>query len=83
MTILEETSEQFLVFSQEDQYYDMSFDLVPSSYIDASRADWRLLKFEEEATDREILRFAEQSECLDFLNEPQEDIYGLDDGTAV
>lgn len=83
MPEVEEKHEQFVAFSQEDKYYDLSFDHVPSLYVDALRADWKLLTFEEEATDREILRFAEQSGHFDFLDEPEENLYGPDDGEPV
>ena len=83
MPEVEEKHEQFVAFSQEDKYYDLSFDHVPSLYVDALRADWKLLTFEEEATDREILHFAEQSEHFAFLDEPEEDIYRPDDGESV
>jgi len=80
---VEDKLEQFFAFSQEDQYYDLSFSHVPSLYVDALRAKWKLLTFEEEATDKEILLFAEQSGHLDFLDEPEEDIYGPNDGEPL
>jgi len=83
MPEVEEIQEQFIAFSQEDKYYDLSFDYVPSLYIDALRADWKLLTFEDEATDKDILRFAEQSGHFAFLDEPEEDIYKPDDGDPV
>jgi len=83
MLEVEERHEQFVAFSQEDQYYDLSFDYVPSLYIDALRAGWKLLTFENEATDKDILRFAEQSGHFAFLDEQEEDIYKPDDGEPV
>ncbi|HEC03519.1 MAG TPA: hypothetical protein ENI81_08280 [Phycisphaerales bacterium] len=83
MPQVEEKHEDFLAFSQEDQYYDFSFVHVPTLYVDASRAEWRILNYGDEATDKEIVRFAQQSGQVDFLDEPDEDIYGLDDGEPV
>ena len=83
MPEVEEIQEQFVAFSQEDKYYDLSIDYVPSSYVDALRANWKLLTFEEEATDKDILRFAEQSGHFAFLDEPEEDMYKPDNGQPV
>jgi len=83
MLEVEEKLEQFITFSQEDQYYDFSLVHVPTLYIDASRAEWQMMDYGNEATDKEILRFAEQSGQVDFLDEPEEDIYGLDDGEPL
>lgn len=83
MPEVEERQEQFVAFSQEDKYYDLSFDYVPSLYVDALRADWKLLTFEDEATDKDILRFAEQSGHFAFLDDVEEDIYKPDDGEPV
>jgi len=83
MPEVEEKQEQFVAFSQEDKYYDFSFEYVPSLYVDALRADWKLLTFEEEATDREILHFAEHSGHFAFLDEAEENIYRPDDGESV
>lgn len=76
--------DQFIPFPQEDQYYDLSFAyVVPSSYVVAPRKGWKLTQVQEEATDEEVLRYIERSGYLDFLSNPEEDIYGLDDGKAV
>jgi len=83
MPEVEERQEQFVAFSQEDKYYDLSFDYVPSLYVDALRADWKLLTFEDEATDKDILRFAEQSGHFAFLDDEEENIYKPDDGEPV
>ncbi|MCK4787477.1 MAG: hypothetical protein KAV87_27210 [Desulfobacteraceae bacterium] len=53
-----------------------------ASVQDASRVESRCLT-EEEATYKDILSFAEQSEYFAFLDEPDEDIYGLDDGEPI
>jgi len=54
-----------------------------ASVQDASKVEMQLLTFEEEATDKDILRFAEQSGHFAFLDESEEDIYRPDDGEPV
>jgi len=73
----------YFPLSAERAYYDLSWQVVASLYVDACLAGWKPICTEEEATDREILRFAERSSQLDFLSDPAEDIYGLDDGKAI
>ena len=75
--------EQYILLSADDAYYDFSWHIAPSLYVDACLAGWKAICTEKEATDREILRFAQRSGQLDFLSDPAEDIYGLDDGEAV
>ena len=76
-------TDRYIALSAEPTYYDLSCDVVPSFYVDACLEGWKAIYRVEEATDREILRFAERSGQLDFLSDPAEDIYGLDDGEAV
>jgi len=60
----------------QETYYDFSIcQPAPSGYI-----QW---KYTVEATDQEIINYAAQSPTFDFLNEPEEDIYCLDDGEPV
>ncbi|MFV1976276.1 MAG: hypothetical protein ACC651_11050 [Candidatus Scalindua sp.] len=37
----------------------------------------------QELTDEEIITLAEKSGSFDFLNDPEEDIYSLSDGTPI
>jgi hypothetical protein len=46
-------------------------------------AGWQVTVAEEEAADQEILRCLEKSGHFDFLKNPEEDVYGLDDGEPV
>lgn len=64
-------------------YYDLSWQVVASLYVDACLGGWKVIYPEEEATDRDILESAERGGQLEFLSDPGEDIYGLDDGEAV
>jgi len=59
--------------------------VVPSEYkyVDPVSKDWEIVTNEEEATNEEILHYAVKSKSLEFLNDPAEDIYGLDDGEPV
>jgi len=76
-------ADTYILLFKEQTYYDLSSaHVVPSAYVDTNLAGWKVV-YEEEATDREILRFAERSGQLDFLSDPAEDIYGSDDGEAV
>ncbi len=73
----------FIPFVQEDLYYDLSFAHEPSLYFIAHQEGWEVMQVEDEATDEEVLRYIERSGCLDFLSNPEEDIYGSDDGEAI
>jgi hypothetical protein len=72
--------ECFVTCPPEGEYYNFNCSPVPSVYVVVPQEGWRLLDLGEEANDKDILRFAEQSGHFDFLNDPAEDIYGLDDG---
>ena len=74
---------QFIVSPSQEQYYDFSHIHVPSYYIVASKENWRLTQDEQEATYEEVLRHMEKSKSFDFLNDPEEDIYELEDGEPV
>lgn len=69
--------------AQEDYYDFRAARVVPSGYIFPQPGDWVLITNEPEASDEEILRFAMKSKSFEFLNDPAEDIYGLDDGDPV
>ena len=56
---------------------------VPSVYISAESAGWKMISHEDEITDQEILRAVEQSGSFDFLADPQENVYTPEDGTPV
>ena len=69
--------DQFISLPLQQQYHDLSSAyVVPSLYITFPREGWKLILPEEEASDKEILRFIEKSGHPDFLNDPEEDIYG-------
>lgn len=75
---------QYTIQQQQEQYYNFNQAyVVPSIYIELPKAGWTVTVAEEEATDKEILRCLEKSGQFDFLNNPEEDIYKLDDGDPV
>ena len=78
-----EIAKQYIVLPQKGWWDEPSSDQVLRSFIDTSASEWRLIIYEEEATDQEILRSAEMSGHFEFLQGPEEDIYGLDDGEPV
>jgi len=75
-------NEPYIFQPPQEQYYDFSnFNQDYSSlYIELSKAGWTVTVTEEEATDKEILHCLEKSGQFNFLNNPEEDIYKLDDG---
>jgi hypothetical protein len=76
--------DKFISLPLQKQHHDLSSAyVVPSLYITFPREGWKLILPEEEASDKEILRFIEKSGHLDFLNDPEEDIYGPEDGQAL
>jgi hypothetical protein len=83
MQITRSNADQYIVEPPQDQYCDFNRVYVPSLYVVCSKAGWQVITVEEEATDREVLRYLEKSEHFDFLNNPEEDIYGLSDGEPV
>ncbi len=83
MKLTEEIQDQFITYPEQEQYFDLTSAPVPSLYVVASAEGWKIFEAEAEASDKDILRFIEESEYLDFLNRPEEDIYALDDGEAV
>ena len=72
------------VISWSDKtFYDFcSLVAVPSLYI-TSDGLTQIPVQEEEATDQELVKLAEKCGTFDFLDEPEEDIYDLSDGTAI
>lgn len=81
MNEVQDNMEVLIPFGQEDQYYDLSFDYVPSIYI--VQEGWTVAEPEREVSDREILHSLEQGGYFDYLKDPEEDIYGLNDGKAL
>lgn len=81
MNEVQDNMEVLISFGQEDQYLDLSFDYVPSVYI--VQEGWTVAEPERELSDKEILRSLEQDGHFDFLKDPEEDIYGLNDGEAL
>jgi len=79
------TDTQYAINQPQDQYYDFNQTyFVPSLYKEALPAEgWQVTVAEEEAADQEILRCLEKSGHFDFLKNPEEDVYGLDDGEPV
>jgi hypothetical protein len=77
--------EKFAFFPDTNQhYYDSRTpSIVPSEYIFTGPGDWALITNEPEASDEEILRYAMKRKSFEFLNNPAEDIYSLDDGEPV
>jgi hypothetical protein len=82
--ISHDINSQYVVDQPEPQYYDFKQSyVVHSLYIVLPATGWKVTVAEEEATDREILRYLEKSGGFDFLKNPEEDIYGMDDGEPV
>lgn len=75
---------QVIDWSENERYYNFScWSIVPSLYIVAD--NWKETRTEqaEEMTDHELVKLAEECGSFDFLDDPEEDIYDLSDGTAV
>ena len=78
--------DEFMYKIEPEMYLDLSqMHPVPSQYIDPMAENWKFVKgtFEDEDINIEIMKLAETSEVFSFLNDPAEDIYNLNDGTAV
>ena len=67
----------------DEAYFDFNFAYTPSSYIVAELEGWTVTRIQEEATDEEIMLWAEKCGTFDFLQEAGEDIYSLSDGKDV
>lgn len=77
----------FVNAEADEIYYDFNFGYIPSQYICwglglVEPEGWKETR-EEEATDLELLRYAEKSTAFEFLHDQTEDIYDLADGEAV
>jgi hypothetical protein len=83
MQIAQNNADQYIVEPPQSQYFDFNREYVPSLYVVLPQAGWQVTVAEEEATDKEILRCLEKSGNFDFLNNPEEDIYGPSDGEPV
>lgn len=80
MESIEEQNRTFIEFpSIDDSYYDFSAaEPVPSEY-----KYWSQSFISEEATDEDIRRYIPHSPAFQFLSDPQEDIYTLEDGEEI
>ena len=83
MQIARNNADQYIIKPPQNQFFDFNQVCVPSLYVVLPQAGWKVTIDEEEATDGEMLRCLEKSEHFDFLNNPEENIYGLDDGKPV
>jgi hypothetical protein len=75
---------QVIEWSGNESYYNFSsVSIVPSLYIVTH--DWKETRPQEaeEMTDHELVKLAERCGSFDFLDDPDEDIYDLSDGTAL
>lgn len=75
---------QVIQWTENQCYYNFSsLSIVPSLYIVA--LGWKDTREEqaEEMTDHELVKLAEECGSFDFLNDPEEDVYDLSDGTAT
>lgn len=82
-----ENLRQFVSQQGDEVYYDLTFSHTPSRYIHWSpyigeQGGWKETR-EEEATELELLRYAEKSTAFEFLHDPAEDIYDFADGKPV
>ena len=69
----------FIEMGASDTYYDFaSATPVASIYV-----LWDESFLTEEASDKDILRYAAQSPAFAFLNDPDEDAYTVEDGKAI
>jgi hypothetical protein len=69
---------------EEDKYYDFNdCSVEPSLYIIVNNESWKSTHAEEEASDADVLSWAEKSGSFDFLDNPEEDIYDLSDGSPA
>lgn len=59
-------------------YHDFGITAIPSTYF-----IWDQSFLSEEASDEDIIQYAAKSPAFAFLNEPDEDIYTVDDGEAI
>ncbi len=73
----------FFTDMQQDYIDSRITSVVPSKYIFTQPGDWVVVTNESEASDEEILHFTLKSKSFEFLNDPAEDIYRLDDGEPV
>ncbi len=75
--------DEVINWPESERYYNFSWSIVPSLYIVAD--GWKDTRAEqvEEMTDHELVKLAEECGSFDFLNDPEEDIYDLSDGTAI
>ncbi len=83
MQIAKNIPDEYVTFPLEDKCY-FGFDQTePSVYVHSSFESWEFYENLEEATDEDILHFVERSGALDFLNDPEEDTYSLNDGEEI
>ncbi len=75
--------DEVINWPESERYYNFSWSIVPSLYIIAD--NWKETRTEqtEEMTDHELVKLAEECGSFDFLDDPEEDIYDLSDGTAI
>lgn len=82
-----ENQYQFINYQADEVYYDFTFRYTPSRYIHwdpslGEQGGWKETR-EEEATDLELLCYAEKSSIFEFLHDSAEDIYDLTDGETI
>lgn len=75
--------DEVINWPESERYYNFSWSIVPSLYIVTD--GWKETRTEqaEEMTDHELVKLAEGCGSFDFLDDPEEDIYDLSDGTAI
>ena len=83
MKIVENIPGEYVIFNEEDKCYFGLNQIEPSRYVLSLCNDWKFYENFEEATDEDILRFVENSSAFDFLKDPEEDIYSLNDGEEI
>ena len=75
--------DEVITWSESGRYYNFSWSIVPSLYIVAH--GWKDTRPQAtmEMTDHELVKLAEECGSFAFLDDPDEDIYDLSDGTAI
>ena len=75
------SEENLFIQFPSDTFYDLTVSPVPSFYVmwpnDSSSMEI------EEASDKDIMRYAAQSPAFRFLNHPDEDVYTAEDGEEI
>lgn len=75
--------EEFIIMTEET-YRDFNQPIVvPSVYVRGNNRMGGFFVQGEEDLTAEMLKYAEQSGSLDFLSNPDEDLYTFDDGESI